>query len=231
MASAGIEPLLLVATGFLLGMGHSFDPDHVVAVSTLLSNSPSLRKSVISATAWGAGHSATVLLVGVIVLALRVSIPSSIVSLFQFAAGLMLIVLGLLVLRPVVGKAVNLRWHRNGSDVDLGRSSASVGNAKSNALIPKSIFTGVVQGLAGSAALMLVILTTVDSVMLGFVFILVFGVGVILGMVCIACLISSLISFTASRLERVHEKIAVITGFISLGLGIFLVVQMLIRFL
>ena len=77
---------------------------------------------------------------------------------------------------------------------------------------------------------MLVTLATVPSAELGFVFILIFGVGVILGMVSIACLISSLLTLTASRLKKVHEKIEVVTGLISIGFGVFIIVQVVLQY-
>jgi nickel/cobalt exporter len=86
-AMAEVPSILILLTGFALGLGHSLDPDHVVAVSTLLCNSKSLRKSIASATVWGAGHSVVLFLVGLLVLILRVVIPESVVALFEFAGG------------------------------------------------------------------------------------------------------------------------------------------------
>jgi sulfite exporter TauE/SafE len=77
---------------------------------------------------------------------------------------------------------------------------------------------------------MLVTLTTANSFELGLIFILVFGAGVILGMVSIACLISSLLNYTAVHLEKVHEKIMAVTGTISIGFGIFIIIQVLLHY-
>ncbi len=84
--------ILILLTGLALGLGHSLDPDHIVAVSTLLCNSRSIRKSVTSATFWGVGHSAVLFLVGVLVLILRVAIPQNVVNVIELAAGVLLIV-------------------------------------------------------------------------------------------------------------------------------------------
>ena len=78
--------VIVVTTAFVLGLGHSLDPDHVIAVSTLLCNSTNLRKSVVSAALWGAGHSAVLLVVGLLVLGLRVVIPESVVQLLELVA-------------------------------------------------------------------------------------------------------------------------------------------------
>jgi cytochrome c biogenesis protein CcdA len=223
--------ILMVATGFMLGLAHSLDPDHVVAVSTLLCNCTSLRKSVVSAIAWGAGHSITLLLVGLLVLALRIALPESVVSLFEFAAGIMLIILGILVLKPFVADKIHMHRHGNGANTQAPAPSQvdSASKSHAHAHVHKSAFTGVLQGMAGSAALMLVTLTTVNSTALGLVFILAFGVGVILGMISIACLISSLLTYTASHLEKVHETIRAITGLVSIGFGAFIIIQVVLQ--
>jgi sulfite exporter TauE/SafE len=222
-----IASILIVATAFVLGLGHSLDPDHVVAVSTLLCNSTSLRKSVVSATAWGAGHSAVLLVAGLLVLGLRIVIPESVVQLFEFAAAIMLIVLGILVIKPFAAHKLHPHEHEAASVQTI---SAMEPHSHDHFHIHKSALTGILQGLAGSAAIMLVTLTTVSSMELGLAFILVFGAGVILGMVGIACLISSILNYTAARLENVHEKIGAVTGTISIGLGIFIITQVLLHY-
>jgi high-affinity nickel permease len=227
--------LLIIATGLMLGLGHSLDPDHIVAVSTILCKCTSLRKSIVSATAWGAGHSVTVLVVGLLVLALSVSIPESILRLFDAAAGALLLVLGALLLRPIIAQKIHMRLHAGEPSVGAHSHSEEDsshnhdhGHIHSHSHVHKSAFTGAVQGLAGSAALMLVTLTTVSSVPLGLAFIAVFGAGVILGMVCISLAISSILRYTAARLEKVHELISIVTGSISIGFGLFLILQVVL---
>ena len=230
------EAIIIVATAFLLGLGHSLDPDHVVAVSTLLCKSPSLRKSIVSATAWGAGHSAVLLVVGLLVLGLRIVIPNSVVQIFEVAAAVMLIALGIYVIRPIVVYRLHQHEHRSGQEAHThthphvhSHGHSHIHDHEDSGHIHKSALTGVLQGLAGSAAIMLVALTTVTSWELGLIYILIFGAGVILGMVGIACLISSLLSYTANRIEGIHEKITAVTGTISISFGIFIITQILLN--
>jgi len=223
-----IASILIVGVGFALGLGHSLDPDHVVAVSTLLCNSTSLRKSIVSAAAWGAGHSVTLFIVGLLVLALRIAIPENVVRLFEFAAGAMLILLGIFIVKPFV--ASKIHQPERGKAADIQTQAQPSNPVESHTHLPKSVFTGVLQGLAGSAALMLVTLTTVESAAVGLVFILMFGVGVVLGMVSIACLIGSLFAFTALRLKKLHETIRAVTGSASIGFGVFIIVQAALQY-
>jgi ABC-type nickel/cobalt efflux system permease component RcnA len=235
--------IVIVSTAFALGMVHSLDPDHIVAVSTLLCNTTSLRKSVWFAVAWGGGHSIVLLIVGLLLLVLRVEIPAGIVVAFEFAAGIMLMIIGAWVIRPFAAHL--LHRHKYGehthAHIHHGHSHSHSHSTHSHSHshthcgeegrfhLSKSALTGILQGLGGSAAIMLVMVATVNSLALGLVFIVVFGVGVILGMVSIACLISSLLKYTASHLESVHEKIKAVTGTISIVFGAYIIVQILLQ--
>jgi cytochrome c biogenesis protein CcdA len=134
----------------------------------------------------------------------------------------LLVVLGILVVKPLIAERIHTDRHGNQdfthTHLDVHLTDSSEGRSH----LHRSAVTGVLQGLGGSAALMLVTLTTVNSVELGLVFILVFGAGVILGIVGIACLVSSLLSYTASRLEKVHKAIKAVTGSASIVFGVFL---------
>jgi ABC-type nickel/cobalt efflux system permease component RcnA len=227
--------IFILLTGLGLGLAHSLDPDHVVAVSTLLCNNKSLRKSVTSATVWGIGHSAVLFIIGLLVLTLSVVIPSSVLKLFDCAAGVLLIILGALVVRTLIAERIHpdqiIHEHTH-SHPHSHPHSHSHDHANDNhhgkAHLHKSALTGALQGLGGSAALMLVTLSTVNSVGIGLVFICLFGVGVILGMVGIATLIGSVIAYTASDLEKVHKIIKALTGSVSIVSGIAIIVYALL---
>jgi cytochrome c biogenesis protein CcdA len=220
--------IFILLTGLALGLGHSLDPDHIVAVSALLCNNRSLRKSIASATVWGVGHSAVLLLVGVFVLILRVAIPENVVSMFEFAAGVMLIVLGSFVIKPLITDRAKTSQPIVQANELSSQEHLQTNLKEGHAHMHKSVFAGALQGLGGSAALMLVVLTTVSSVVTGLAFILIFGVGVILGMIGIACVVGSIIAYTASNLEKVHKIIKALTGTASIIFGIFIIVNVVI---
>ena len=187
--------IFILLTGFGLGLAHSLDPDHVVAVSTLLCNNKSLRKSITSATVWGIGHSTVLFIIGLLVLTLSVVIPSSVLRLFDCAAGVLLIILGAFVLRTLIAERIRpdqiIHEHTHShphSHLHSHSHDHANDNHHGQTHLHKSALTGALQGLGGSAALMLVTLSTVNSVGIGLVFICLFGAGVILGMVGIACL-------------------------------------------
>jgi len=228
--------IFILLTGLGLGLGHSLDPDHVVAVSTLVCNNKSLRKSITSATVWGIGHSAVLLVIGLLVLTLSVVIPQSVLKVFDCAAGVLLIILGVMVVRPLIAEKISPHQgtpygHNHSHKHSHSHSHTHENGNKqehSHSHLHKSAFTGALQGLGGSAALMLVTLSTVNSVMIGTAFIFIFGVGVILGMVGVACLVGSVIAYTASNLEKVHKLIKVLTGSASIVFGIVIIVYALV---
>jgi ABC-type nickel/cobalt efflux system permease component RcnA len=226
--------IFILLSGLGLGLGHSLDPDHIVAVSTLVCNNKSLRKSITSATVWGIGHSAVLLVIGLFVLTLSVVIPQSVLKVFDCAAGVLLIILGVMVVRPLIAEKISPHqgtpYGNNHSCTHPHSYTHENGNTQehSHSHLHKSAFTGALQGLGGSAALMLVTLSTVNSVMIGTAFIFIFGVGVILGMVGVACLVGSVIAYTASNLEKLHKLIKVLTGSASIVFGIVIIVYALV---
>jgi ABC-type nickel/cobalt efflux system permease component RcnA len=232
--SMDLSIIFILLTGLGLGLAHSLDPDHVVAVSTLLCNNKSLRKSITSAIVWGIGHSVVLFIIGLLVLTLSVVIPQSVLKVFDAAAGVLLIVLGILVLRPLIveriqpHQIVHEHTHSHPHSYPHKHSHDHENdNHHGQTHLHKSAITGALQGVGGSAALMLITLSTVSSVEIGLVFILLFGVGVILGMVGIACLVGSVIAYTASNLEKVHKVIKVLTGAASVVFGIVIIVYAL----
>ncbi len=220
-----IAPRLLglLAFGFLLGLQHALDPDHVVAVSTLVSETKSLRRSSLLGALWGLGHTTTLLLAGLVVLLLKVAIPERVALSFEFLVGILLVILGGDVVRRVWQERphvhlhthadgtthIHLHSHRHGPDHHHGH---------------RSYMVGLVHGLAGSAALLLLVLGTVEQLSLGILFILVFGLGSILGMLVTSTAIA--LPFTLlGRMARVDRSLRLAAGTISILLGVAIMVE------
>ena len=244
-----LSAIAILLTGLGLGFVHSLDADHIVAVTALVCNNKSLRKSVTSATVWGIGHSAILLIVGLAVLILRITIPDSVVNIFEFAAAVLLIILGVYVLKPLIDEFNHHRQHEAGvahthhphtHNHDSHEHSHphmhflphshshEAGAEEGNGRHIKSALTGVMQGLGGTAALMLVTLATVNTLEMGIGFIVIFGAGVILGMVSVVCILGSVLTYTATRLEKVHRIILAVTGSVSIAFGIGIIAGILI---
>lgn len=225
-----IDPKLLtmLALGFLLGIQHAFNADHVVAVSTLVTKNRSLRKSSSLGIFWGIGHTTTLLAAGLAILTLKLTIPGKVALAMEFVVGAMLVFLGSIVLKEVIANRIHLHSHSHGEECHLHLHSHVEEEAHAHEHLKpefRSLLVGMVHGMAGSAALMLLVLTAAPSIASGVSYILLFGTGSIVGMMLISALISLPFIVTAKKLEHMNEKIRAGAGLISIGLGISIMLE------
>jgi sulfite exporter TauE/SafE len=191
----------VLVLGFLLGMRHATDPDHVVAVTTIVSQQRSLARAARTGALWGLGHTATILLVGgaIILLKVRLSgIPPRLGLSLEFAVAVMLIVLGLLTLA--------------GNDRRVAESTA------------RPITIGFVHGLAGSAAVAtLPQVALIPNPMWAAGYLAVFGIGTIAGMLLITVSIAAPSLLAVRRFHGLNRTLRIASGVASVGFGLFLV--------
>ncbi|MGQ0812462.1 MAG: HoxN/HupN/NixA family nickel/cobalt transporter [Nitrospiraceae bacterium] len=216
--------LTIFSLGFLLGLRHALDADHIAAVSTILAQRPTVRAAGLIGLAWGLGHSLVLLVVGSAVLALQVAIPETVTATCEFAVGVMLVALGL----SLAWKMYRERWHAHQHEHDGERHlhfhSHQLGDEHlhshwlRNSLQPFLI--GMAHGLAGSAALVLLVVSAVGSVAQGIVYLLVFGLGSIIGMILIGSLMSVPVVWSLSVGRRAYFALQGLASVGSIGLGI-----------
>lgn len=220
--------LSIIVLGFLLGIKHATDADHVVAVSTIVSEYKNLLRASWVGISWGIGHATTLFGVGIAVILLRLTIPDNLAALAEFAVGVVLVLLGVLTVRDLVLQRLHLHFHRHDRQVaHLHRHQAEDGHLHGHVLLlrPRSLVTGMIHGLAGSAALMLLVLSTIHSVWLGLLYIVIFDVGAILGMLLLSSVISLPFIFTAARFSRLNDAVRGLAGAISILLGLSIMVE------
>jgi hypothetical protein len=221
--------LTVLGLGFVLGLRHALDTDHVAAVSVVLARRPSVRASGLIGFSWGLGHTLVLLLIGAVVLSLRVEIPRSMALAAEFGVGMMLIVLG----SSVAIKLSRERWHFHPHEHDGERhfhihshhlnSDHHHPHWLRDSIQPLCI--GMVHGLAGSAALLLVVLSTSKSITTGLLYIAIFGVGSILGMILIGLAISVPVLWSLSVGRHVFLAVQGLASLGSIGLGILIIVR------
>ena len=222
----------LLGLGLILGLRHALDPDHIAAVSTIVSESRSVRRSSLIGTFWGLGHTMSLLIAGVLVIALKVQISDRVALWMEFAVALMLILLGLkAMLKPLRGWRIHVHQHVHDggshSHVHLHRPSEEHAH-KHRHLIrsgARPFLVGMVHGMAGSAALMILVLATIPSALAGLIYIAVFGLGSVGGMLIMSSLISLPFIFTRRRFNFLSAGLQVMVGLFSLGFGLFLTWQ------
>jgi len=248
--------LAILAIGFLLGMRHATDPDHVIAVSTIVSRERSLTKAGLIGILWGCGHTLTIAVVGAAIVLFGLVIPPRVGLTMEFSVGLMLILLGVLNLAGVTqwlseklspshprvtGEhahvhqhegGLHFHWHSHSSQQDHhGDSLAVPGLLRSpighlglfHALRP--LFVGLVHGLAGSAAVALLVLSTIREPLWAVFYLLIFGVGTIVGMMLITTALALPFSLAGRRFDRLSRAIVFGSGLLSLGFGFFVCYQ------
>jgi ABC-type nickel/cobalt efflux system permease component RcnA len=246
--------LSVVLLGFFLGMRHAADADHVIAVTTIVSRQRTVGRALLVGALWGVGHTVTIVLIGGAIILFGLVIPPRAGLTMEFSVALMLIVLGALNLTGIMrqindalGSSHDGHRHSHPHSHDDYVHSHAHGHAPGDhghgeeetpqgwldrrfgGLGPyhavRPLVVGLVHGLAGSAAVALLVLTTIRDPGWAVAYLLVFGVGTIAGMMLITGAIAVPITYTAGRLERVNRGLATASGVLSLAFGLFLAYQ------
>jgi sulfite exporter TauE/SafE len=199
----------LLIVGFLLGMKHATESDHVAAVATLTPGRHSLFTGIRLGIAWGVGHTTTLLLVGAVVLALGTAVPQRMERTLEFVVGVMLMLLG----TDVIDRAVR------GRGQCATQSEVACVHHPVQRLPVRALAIGMVHGLAGSAALILLSLQTVRSISMGIAYIFVFGLGSIAGMALLSLAIAVPLQLSSAHSRRLHAAAMVCIGIATVLLG------------
>ena len=254
--------LSIIALGFFLGMRHATDPDHVIAVSTIVSRHRTLGHAAMIGALWGVGHTLTILIVGSGIILFGWVIPTRIGLSMEFSVGVMLILLGILNLTGFLqwitntfspahahehghepGAMLHSHAHSHGDYVhthphghnpeahphDLRRTPVNWFDRHFsrlglyNALRP--LIVGLVHGLAGSAAVALLVLATIRNPKWALLYLLVFGIGTIAGMMLITGALALPLALSSGRFSRLSSGLRIASGLISVGFGLFLVYE------
>ncbi|MEO5719549.1 MAG: high-affinity nickel-transport family protein [Chthoniobacterales bacterium] len=243
--------LAILLLGFFLGMRHATDSDHVVAVTTIVSRQRSIGHAAWTGIFWGIGHSLTLLVVGGAIILFGVVVPERLGMSFEFCVALMLILLGAINLNAtfrtvenvsVANAAVHQHTHQHGDyshNHSHGHERATHGHSEQSvppALLDRRfgrlriyqalrpLVIGSVHGLAGSAAVALLVLPIIHDPTWAMGYLLVFGVGTIAGMMLITAAIAVPVSYS-TRFQFLHRHLGTAAGFLSVGFGLFLVYQ------
>ncbi|HUQ34263.1 MAG TPA: hypothetical protein VM095_19225 [Pyrinomonadaceae bacterium] len=234
-----LSAFAVLGLGLVFGLKHATEADHIVAVSTIVSEQRSLLRSAMVGALWGIGHTAALILVGILVLALRVTVPQGIAHWLEFGVALMIIGMGFSALLRVRSSRrrdvhlhkhnhdgvahVHLHFHEHGTE-HTGGVVATHSHAVSRIGF-KPLLVGAMHGLAGSAALTLLVLTQIQSTALGLVYLAVFGLGSIVGMLLMSGLIGLPFALSARRAGGVHYGLQAAAGALSVVFGLWYAYQ------
>jgi high-affinity nickel permease len=249
--------LAVIGVGFLLGVRHATDPDHVIAVTTIVSRQRNVRHAGLIGALWGIGHTITIFLVGVAIILFNLTIPPRIGLAMELAVGLMLIFLGVLNLTGVT-QWVTHRFtpvhkhaeagivhshvhehegtfhehvHSHGPAIHMHLDQRPEGTFQTVSQrlglyqFLRPLTVGLVHGLAGSAAVALLVLTAIRDPRWAIVYLLVFGLGTIAGMMLITMIIGAPFAYTGKRFAPLNRGLGFASGLISIAFGLFITFQ------
>ncbi len=222
--------LTLLGLGLLFGLKHATEVDHVLAVSTIASQQRNVLRSALVGALWGAGHTASLLIVGVIVLCLRIAIPESVSRWLELGVALMIIGLGTAALWRALRNRSDVHVHEHShegvSHVHIHfhesetRHKAERKHSHAvSAVGIKPVLIGMMHGLAGSGALTLLVLTQISSIWMGFLYLVVFGLGSIVGMLLMSGLIGLPFALTSRSLSSLHHRMQMAAAVVSIVFG------------
>ncbi|WP_432667115.1 sulfite exporter TauE/SafE family protein [Wukongibacter baidiensis] len=204
-------PIFLFA--FLLGFKHAIEPDHIVSVSNIVSTTKNIRKAAMVGVTWGMGHTATLLIIGMIAIMLKQEIPTGIADFLEIGVGIMIIFLGV---RTIINYKKNLHSHGHSHNDTHGSGIIDY---------IKSLSIGFIQGLAGSAAMVLLTVSTANSYLEGSLFIAIFGLGTIISMLLCTLIIG--IPFAVNSNPNINRFMNLAIGISSLGFGSYYVYSLI----
>ena len=224
----------ILALGFFLGMRHATDSDHIVAMTTIVSREKSIRAASLVGALWGVGHTLTILLVGGAIVLFGIVFPPRVGLTMELSVAVMLVVLGAMNVagfrremnrleRPADETRMSVAaLHHEGHSHEPLPWLAKVGGLRA-AL--RSLLIGTVHGLAGSAAVALLVLTTIRDSRFALLYLFLFGIGTIAGMMLITSALAVPLLHTARRFPNWKRHVGWVTGIVSVGFGLLLVYQ------
>ncbi|WP_050179605.1 sulfite exporter TauE/SafE family protein [Domibacillus robiginosus] len=210
----------VLALGFMLGIKHAIEPDHVIAVSTIASQSKKLWRSSLAGMSWGIGHTATLFLVGMTMVLMKREITEQWAMSLEFLVGVMLVYFGITTV--ISYKKTHAHSPAAGGSVLHNDSKSEMNNPSTGfqLLYTKSLFMGFIHGLAGSAAMILLTMSTVQNAWEGALYILIFGAGTIIGMLLSTTIIGIPFVLSSNQIY-INKSLTQITGLISIFFGIY----------
>jgi len=233
-----LSTLAVLGIGLVFGLRHATEVDHVVAVSTIVSQHKNVLRSAAVGAMWGAGHTASLLVIGALVLLLRVAIPERVSGWLEFGVALMIIGLGISALWRALRRSSEVHVHQHSHDglshkhvhfhEKQTRHEPSSHSAHSHDVSRigwKPLLIGTMHGVAGSGALTLLVLTQINSPWVGMLYLGIFGVGSIVGMLLMSGLIGLPFALTSRNLTHVHHRLQTVAAILSICFGVWYAYQ------
>ncbi|OQW59216.1 MAG: urease accessory protein [Proteobacteria bacterium SG_bin9] len=217
----------ILGLGFLVGMQHALEADHIAAVSSIAARRRHIGNIVKHGLTWGLGHTLTLFIFAGIAILLGRAIPESVATPMEAAVGVMLVGLGAHVLWRLWRDRVHFHAHSHGGVTHLHAHSHTGSEAShrrdahdhEHGLRWRTLLVGVMHGMAGSAALVVLAASQVANPATGLLYVLLFGVGSMLGMGALSAIIAVPLAATAQWLTRANQSLQALVGIVTIAIG------------
>ncbi len=223
----------VLGLGFLIGMRHAMEADHAAAVATLATKSQSVANTVRQGLTWGLGHTITLLLFGSMVFLLEAAVPEKLANWLELAVGVMLVGLGCDVLRKIAKSRIHVHVHQHPHQsphvhvhshrAESEHRTPDHHHSHSTAFPYRALFVGLMHGMAGSAALILLTLQQTVTPLQGIIYIAIFGIGSILGMATLSIVIAIPLRYSSRSISWLHNGLQGSIGAVTIALGLMLI--------
>ena len=227
--------MTLLLFGFLIGMRHAMEADHIAAVASLSTKSNSVKHAIKQGAVWGLGHTITLFIIGTTVLMIDTLVPENIALILEALVGIMLVILGIDVLRRFYIDRVHFHVHKHNNGERHFHAHSHKGekahdpshhvHKHENSFPFRALLVGLMHGLAGSAALILLTLETIPSVATGILYIVLFGFGSIIGMAALSVVIAVPFHYSSKYINWLHHSLQIVIGTATIIIGSLLVYE------
>lgn len=237
---SAIGTVAVLGLGFVFGLKHATEVDHVVAVSTIVSEHRNILHSALVGGLWGLGHTASLILAGVVVMVFRVAIPNLLSNWLELGVAGMIVFLGLAAFMRALRRRDDLHFHKHGHGSsphththfhesvhehscqveDSKLETSTIHDHSTSQIGFKPLVVGMIHGLAGSGALTVLVLTQINSAVLGLTYLAVFGIGSIFGMLLMSLMVGLSFVLAARRLNGISYGLQASAGALSMAFGL-----------
>lgn len=220
----------ILTLGFLIGMRHALEADHVAAVASLATGCKSVKETMMHGAVWGLGHTVSLLGVGTVVILMNGAIPDVLAHWLEFTVGIMLVILGADVIRRMVQDRIHFHLHKHDPATrphlhahshrgERNHQKSLHDHKHAKGLTARVLAVGIMHGLAGSAALVLIVAGTIDETFVGLLYIVLFGFGSIVGMAALSAVIAVPLRYSAKSMTWAYNGLQAAVGVSTLTLG------------
>ena len=224
----------ILSLGFLLGMQHALEPDHIAAVSSIAARRTNVSDIVKHGLTWGLGHTLTLFVFAGAAILLGRAIPETVTQPIETAVGIMLVGLGAHVLWRLWRDRIHFHSHAHADGTRHFHAHSHAGETLPHARTAhahghgfrwRTLLVGLMHGMAGSAALLVLTVSQAPNPAIGLGYVALFGIGSMIGMGVLSSVIALPLAASARWLTWANRGLQVAVGLVTIAIGIHSIIE------